>query len=81
MRDSELVGGMPSGLIHDQNASAIDRDGAGRFREVRAHGRRVAPGRKETSPFSLFGKTGTEEIGRSRAMVAWAGWPRRSDHG
>ncbi len=57
-------------------ALAIGRDGAGRFREVRAHCRRVAPGQNETSPFILLGTTGTEEIGRSSALVAWSGWSR-----
>ena len=75
VRDGELGGGVPSGLIHEQDGVGIGRDGAGYFREVQVHCRRVAPRQNQAGPFPLLGTNGAEEIGRSCALVTWGRWP------
>jgi len=59
----ELCGGVPSGLIHDENRMGIGRDGLGYLGKVQAHGSGVAVGQHEACALALTRTDCPEDVG------------------
>ena len=68
-RHRQVAGDVPAGLVHQQHGMSIARDGGADLGEMQAHRRGVAVGQHEGRAFALGGADGTEQIGRSGALV------------
>lgn len=65
-RDIERLGGMPTGLIEDQDGVGLVRDLAG---EVKLHRRRIAGRQNQCSGSAALRADCTEQIGRLGALI------------
>jgi len=67
---------MPSGLIEDQHSVCARPDLRSDFSKVQVHGLGIAMGQDEPSALAFLWADGTENIGRSRALIGWRRRPR-----
>ena len=77
-RYDELVREMPSGLVEHQHGLRSRRHRPGDLGQVQAHRRAVAARQDKSCPLALLGTDGTEDIGRSGALIARGGGPGSS---
>jgi hypothetical protein len=59
----ELVGSVPSCLIHDENSVGVGGDGLGYFGKVQAHGGGVAVGQDQACTLALAWTDCAEDVG------------------
>ena len=72
----ELVGGVPTGLVDQQDGVGVGGDRLGYLGEMQVHRRDVAEGQDQPGRLA-FGRTDrAEDIGRLGALVARGGRPR-----
>lgn len=68
-RHNQLRRHVPSGLIHKQHGVSAGSNSLRDFGEVEVHRRGVAPGQNEARCLALLRADGTEDVGRSSALV------------
>ena len=73
--DDEIIGHVPSRLIHDEDGVRIIGHVSGDFSQVLRHRVGVAPRHDQRRRFALLGADGTEDIGRAGSLVVRGGWP------
>jgi len=71
----ELVGHVPSRLVHDEDGVGVIGDVAGYLDQVLVHGMGVTPRHDESGRLALLGADRAEDIGRARALVVRCGRP------
>ena len=74
--DHEIVGHMPSRLVHDENGVGIVRDVAGDLDQMLVHGMCVTPRHHQGRGLALAGADRAEDIGRTGSRVVRRGWSR-----
>ena len=68
-RDLQLVGGVPTGLIEEDDALGAVGDLGGDFLEMPLHSLAVAARQHESSPCAALWTDGSEDIGRLGSLV------------
>src|SRR6476620_12507302 len=71
-----MIGHVPACLIHDEDGVRILVNMAGDFRQVLRHRVGVAPRHDESCRLAKLRADGTEDIGRSCALIMRRGRPR-----
>jgi len=73
--DGEVVGHVPSRLVHDENCVPILSDVSGYFDQVLVHRVGIAPWHDEGGGLAVPGADRAEDIGRAGALVVRRGRP------
>ncbi|PON67710.1 hypothetical protein PanWU01x14_101340 [Parasponia andersonii] len=69
MWNGEIAGGVPSGLIHDQNSICALTDMARDFGKILVHRKGVTPRHDERGGLAKLEANGHEDIGRPCLLV------------
>ena len=72
----ELVGQMPSSLIHQHNCVRTGRDGERYFRKMQRHGCGIAERQHKRCTLAVFGADRAKDVGRFRPLILWRRWSR-----
>lgn len=72
--DSQVVGHVPSCLIHHEDGVGVVSDVAGYLDQMLVHRMGVAPRHYEGGRFAVLGADRAEYVGRARALVVRRGW-------
>lgn len=73
--DSQVVGHVPSCLIHDEDGVGTVGDISGNLDKMLVHGMGIAPWHNESSSLAVPGADRTEDIGGACALVVRCRWP------
>ena len=73
-RNLELVGAVPSGAVHQDDAMGLGGDVVADLVEVHLHGARVGEGEHEGGALGCHGTDGAEQVGVGVALVGGQAW-------
>ena len=68
-RDLELIGAVPPGAVHQDNAVGLCSDVAADLVEMHLHGARVGEGEHEGGALGLHGADGAEQVSVGVSLV------------
>ena len=74
--DHQIVGHVPSGLVHDEDGVRIVGDVSRYLDQMLVHGMSVTPRHHQGRCLALAGTDRAEDIGRAGSLVVRRGWPR-----
>ena len=74
-RDLELIGAVPPGAVHQDNAMGLCSDVAADLVEMHLHGARVGEGEHEGGALGPHGADGAEQVGVGVSLIGRQAWP------
>lgn len=75
-RNLESRGGVPTGLVHNDDGVGAGSDGTTDFLQMHLHGFGIGARQNQSGAFVAGRADGAEEVGPSGALVMRLAWPR-----